>query len=199
MNTNSFNFVKALKSHYFRQKSTWFFNHFTFYAINYKNWHHDIHPIIFVMWCTPKYTHGLNINYLNYSELLIFFNYILPSFKNYYDKGGSWYIFYHLFIKRNRMFYNVIRKIYRTYRTILMYGYVVGNGIFPISNYKKIYMSMNIKFNLLQENFNKKFNLGNIQPQGIKEYPKHKEMQKIIGVLRNIKKWSEGITLDKFD
>lgn len=199
MNTNSFNFVKALRSHYYRKRSLWFFNHFTFYAVNYRNWHHDVHPIIFIMWCTPKYTHGLNINYLTNYEMLIFFNYILPSFKNYYDRGGSWYLFYHLYIKKFKPFYKIIRKIYRTYFSRQLYGFVVGNGIFPVKEYKKIYKSMNFIFNQYQQNFNKKFNLGSIEEKKIVVVPKQKEMNKIIAVLRNVKKWTEGINPERFE
>jgi len=194
----AFNFFSALKSHIFRKQSGYFFKHFVFYSLFYKNYHHDHNPHVFILWSMPRYTHALNFNYLSPSDIMILSN-MLATFKIYYDKGGSFYDFYHFFLKRAGIYYNIVRKCYRVYFSTLSHGFVIGNGIHKKSNFKVLYKSYNPYLVMAQKKLNDRFNLDDVKESKKKKEEKTLEqsaIEKQKKILGNLKSWKEGLSIN---
>ena len=94
------------------------------YAGPYANWKHDPNPLIFCMYSNPKYTHGLNIHYLNYSDKAWFARVILMMVKGKQVMDG--FTFYKM-LKLQRM--SIVRKCYRVYFTNMAHYKLVGQGL----------------------------------------------------------------------
>lgn len=191
---SGFNFFGALKSHIFRKRGLYLFRHFVFYSLNYRNYHHDFNPHVFVMFSFPGKTHALNFNYLSAGDIFMATQMII-MFKRYYDRGGSWYAFYHLGIKVMPMFYNIIRKCYRTYFSTLAYGYVVGNGIWKKSEFKRLYMSRNPFLNRCQLTLNQVFDLDDVEKKKKEKASQTpaSQIEQNKADLRNLRSWRTGL------
>jgi len=133
---------------------------FCFYYATYPRymkwgWKHDPNPLDFIIYSDKKYTHGINLHYLDSVKLNRLFQAIDIYYKN--REKISWYIFYHSIFK---IYYgDIIKTAYRCYMSFLIKGYVVANGIYPTDRFTKIYNSNNYILNQLQIAFNKKYNL----------------------------------------
>lgn len=99
----------------------------TFGAIyygTYSNWKHDPNPLIWVQYSGPKYTHGINIHYLNAADKQWLANTI------YLIKKGAQVIdgltFYKL-LKLRRP--SIVKRAYRVYFTNLLNMKLVSAGI----------------------------------------------------------------------
>lgn len=99
-------------------------NYGAIYKTSYRNWKHDYSPLIFIMYSGPKYTHGLNINYMNRNDRIFFARLIYMI-----RRGGQiidGYTLYKL-LKQQRM--SIIKTCYRLYFTNMIKGKLVSAGI----------------------------------------------------------------------
>jgi hypothetical protein len=106
------------------------------YYGNYSNWKHDPTPLIWIQYSDRKYTHAINIHYLNYGDKAWLMNTI------YMLKRGAQRIdgltFYRL-LKMRRP--SIVKTAYRVYFTNLLNVKLVSAGITPLD--KMIYTTSN--------------------------------------------------------
>jgi len=97
------------------------------YTTTYTNWRHDPRPMIWVQYSGPKYTHAINIHYLNSYDKAWFANtiYIIKKAGQVID-GRLFYSF----LKMRRP--NIVRVAYRVYFTGLLNARLVSAGITPL-------------------------------------------------------------------
>lgn len=112
----------------------------------YSNWKHDRRPLIFCMYSGPKYTHGLNTHYMNYSDKMWFGRLIYTIVKGKQVMDG--FILYKL-LKQQRM--NIIRTCYRMYFTGMCSYKLVGQGL-NTHLYKMLYPHTDRWLQTLNEN-----------------------------------------------
>lgn len=95
----------------------------SFFFGKYLNWVHNPAPLIFCMYSGPKYTHGLNTHYMNYSDKqwLGKIIYLVAKGKQIIDG----YTLYKM-LKIQRM--NIVKTCYRVYFTSLCNYKLVGHG-----------------------------------------------------------------------
>lgn len=97
---------------------------FSFQQGVYSNWKHDPQPLIFIMYSGQKYTHGININYMNRSDKAWFGRSLyLMKKANQILTGLSMY----KYLKIHR--YNIVKECYRVYFTSLLNMKLVGSGL----------------------------------------------------------------------
>lgn len=102
----------------------------TFGAIyngTYSNWKHDPKPTIWVQYSGEKYTHGINVNYLNTIDKMWLARVIYLMKKGNQSMDG--YTFYKL-LKVQR--YSIVQRAYRVYFTSLLNMKLVSAGITPL-------------------------------------------------------------------
>lgn len=97
---------------------------FAFFSGSYSNWKHDPTPLIFVMYSGDKYTHGINIHYMNRPDKAWFGRalYLMKKGNQVMD-GLSMY----RFLKIHR--YSIVKDCYRVYFTTLLNMKMVGAGL----------------------------------------------------------------------
>lgn len=101
----------------------------TIVKMHYSNWKNDPNPLIWVQFSSPKYTHGINLNYLdnNDKKWLARAVYLIKKGNQIMDPRT-----FYKFIKLNR--YNVARKAYRLYFTsLIQQPKMVSSGITNLS------------------------------------------------------------------
>lgn len=94
------------------------------YEGEYINYKHDRFPLAWIQWSDPKYTHSVNLHYLDRSELIWFGRTIALIRKN--DQVIDGKTFY-LFLKQQKT--SIIKKAYRMYHTSLCNYKLVSAGI----------------------------------------------------------------------
>lgn len=114
---------------------------YTFGAIYqgvYKNWKHDPNPLIWVQYSDARYTHGINLNYLDNSEKAWFIKtiYLIKKYQQQID-GKT---FYNL-LKQQKI--SIVKKAYRVYFTSMLDIKLVGAGI---TNMEKLTYRTNNRF-----------------------------------------------------
>lgn len=114
---------------------------YTFGAIYqgvYKNWKHDPNPLIWIQFSDARYTHGINLNYLDSSEKAWFIKtiYLVKKYQQQIDGR----VFYNL-IKQQKI--SIIKKAYRVYFTAMLDAKLVGAGI---TNMEKLVYTTNNRF-----------------------------------------------------
>lgn len=118
----------------------------SFFFGPYSNWKNDQKPLIFCMYSNPKYTHGLNIHYLNTSDKMWLGRTIYLIIKGKQKIDG--YTFYKL-LKQQRI--NIIKTAYRVYFTGMCNYKLVGHGL-NTHLYKMIYPITDQWLKTLNEN-----------------------------------------------
>lgn len=109
------------------------------YLGTYTNFKHDRTPLIWVQWSDQKYTHGINLHYLNQSERMWFMRTIYLM-----SKGGQKITprnMYNLLKIRKK---SIVKKAYRKYFTSLLNMRLVSPGITPL--HKLVYTDHNEQF-----------------------------------------------------
>jgi len=114
---------------------------YTFGAIyegTYKNWKHDPTPMIWIMYSDAKYTHGINLHYLNNYEQSWFIRtiYIIKKYQQAIDGR----IFYNM-LKQQQM--SIVKKAYRVYFTNMLNCKLTSAGI---TNMEKLVYSSKSPF-----------------------------------------------------
>lgn len=114
---------------------------YTFGAIYqgaYKNWKHDPNPTAWIMYSDAKYTHAINLNYLNTNEKtwLIRTIYLIKKYQQQIDGR----IFYNM-LKAQQI--SIVKKAYRVYFTSLFDAKLVSAGI---TNMEKLVYSTKDSF-----------------------------------------------------
>ena len=102
----------------------------TIVKMTYSNYKHDPNPLIFVLYSGIKYTHALNLNYLNFQEKQ-YLGRLIYALKrgNQIIDGHSLY----LVLKRD-VYYTIVRKCYRTYfSNLIMSPRMVSAGFTPLN------------------------------------------------------------------
>lgn len=94
------------------------------YNCRYSNWKHDPTPLVWVQYSNVKYTHGLNLHYLNESDKRWLAQTIFLLKKGAQITDG--YTFYKL-LKMQRP--SIIKTAYRVYFTNMLAGKLVSAGI----------------------------------------------------------------------
>jgi len=120
---------------------------YTFGAIYYgvyKNWKHDPNPLIWIQYSDQRYTHAINMNYLDNSEKAWFVRTIFLLKKYQQQIDGK--IFYQM-LKQQKM--SIVKKSYRVYFTNLLDMKLVGAGITNME--KLVYRTNNVFINQLNE------------------------------------------------
>jgi hypothetical protein len=84
----------------------------TIVKMHYSNWKHDPDPLIWVQYSNAKYTHGINLNYLDMNQKRWLARSIYLIKKANQTMNG---ILFYKYIKMNN--YSVARKAYRLYFT----------------------------------------------------------------------------------
>ncbi|GHT62538.1 hypothetical protein FACS1894109_21380 [Spirochaetia bacterium] len=97
---------------------------FSIVSGTYDRWKHDQHPTFFVQWSDQKTTHGLNLHYINISDLQWFMRTIILMVR-----GGQQItpMMMYRFLKINRK--TIIDTAYRTYHTSLLKCNPVSPGL----------------------------------------------------------------------
>lgn len=132
------------------------YNFGAIYSGPYQNYKHDPTPLILCMYSDSKYTHGIQLHYMNNSdrEWMIKTLYMVKKYNQYID-GRRLYNF----IKMQR--YNIIKTCYRKYHTGLCKFRLVAAGITPLE--KMVYSS--------NEPFVKRLNEA-LSPMALSELPR---------------------------
>jgi hypothetical protein len=94
------------------------------YSGTYSNWKHDPKPTIWIQYSDQKYTHGLNVNYLSYSDKVWLMNTIYIIKKANQIINGK--VFYQ-FLKQRRP--SIVKTAYRLYFTPMLQLKLVSAGI----------------------------------------------------------------------
>jgi hypothetical protein len=100
---------------------------YTFGAIyegNYINYKQDRNPLVWIQWSDPKYTHGINLHYLDRNEL-IWLGRTIAMIRKYQQviDGKTFYYFF----KQQKL--SIVKKAYRIYHTSLCNYKLVSAGI----------------------------------------------------------------------
>lgn len=82
------------------------------YKVNYLNFKNDPQPLIWVQYSGPKYTHALNLNYMDISDKQWFARMLSVLKRGNQTMDG---LTFYRFLKLNRI--NIIKKCYRVYFT----------------------------------------------------------------------------------
>lgn len=90
----------------------------------YTNWKHDINPHIWIQYSGPKYTHAINLNYLNYSDKAWFGRLIYSIIRG---KQKIDPLTFYKMLKIQRM--SVVKTAYRVYFTGMLKGKMISSGI----------------------------------------------------------------------
>jgi hypothetical protein len=94
------------------------------YAGTYANWKHDPNPVLWIQYSDQKYTHGINVKYLNAADKAWFMNTIYVIKKANQIIDGR--VFYQ-FLKQRRP--SIVRTAYRLYFTSMLHIKLVSAGI----------------------------------------------------------------------
>jgi len=95
------------------------------YKFYYKNFKHDPNPLVWVQYSDQKYTHAINLNYLDYGDKVWLMRAIYNIKKGAQKIDG--FVFYQ-FLKANRP--TIVKKAYRLYFTNMIIGHkLVSEGI----------------------------------------------------------------------
>jgi len=114
------------------------------YATRYLNWKHDATPLIFVLYSDVNKTHALNLHYFP-QPLLVQFILFVKKFNKKFPIPPT--------PNFGRVLYRIIKKYYpnwakvayRTYKTSLLSGYLINDGITqPVKVYIPKYTPKNL-------------------------------------------------------
>jgi hypothetical protein len=137
----------------------------TIVKMNYSNYKHDPNPLIFVLYSGVKYTHGLNLNYLNFQEKQ-YLGRLIYALKrgNQVIDGHTLY----LILKRD-VYYSLVRKCYRTYfSNLIMSPKMVSSGYTPLN---RLVYPYNDPFIVALNKYVNNENLGYTAPVQVAYYP----------------------------
>lgn len=117
--------VSTLKKEQFSQQTgTKTLSFGAIYLGQYSNWHNDQNPLIWIQWSDKKYTHGINIHYLNRGDRAWFMRTIYLM-----TKGGQNITPRNMYRLLKMRRYNIVRTAYRKYFTSLLNMRLVSAGI----------------------------------------------------------------------
>lgn len=137
----------------------------TIVKMTYSNYKHDPNPLIFVLYSGVKYTHALNLNYLNQQEKQYIGRLIYALRRgNQIIDGHSLY----MILKRD-VYYSIVRKCYRTYfSNLIMNPKMVSAGFTPLN---RLVYPYNDPFVVALNRYLNNENLNYTQPTQISYYP----------------------------
>lgn len=99
------------------------------YYGSYTNWKNDPRPLIFIMYGGNKYTHAINVHYMNSADKKWFLR-TLYLLKKGNQKIDGYNLYKYIKMKRK----TIIESCYRVYFTSLLKMKMVGSGLTPFEN-----------------------------------------------------------------
>lgn len=137
----------------------------TIVKMAYSNYKHDPNPLIFVLYSGIRYTHALNLNYLNQQEKQ-YIGRLIYALKrgNQVIDGRTLY----LILKRD-VYYSIVRKAYRKYfSNMIMNPRMVSAGYTPLN---RLVYPFNDPFVVSLNKYLNYENLNYTQPIQVSYYP----------------------------
>lgn len=127
------------------------------YSFNYREYKHDPHPLVLVLYCDDKICHALNFHYLNveYTDQLIN---MISMIALRYMNTHSMYSHYHNWMKKKIP--GVIRHAYRTYKPqYISHTVQITNGHWGLQSFMSVVKQLKAKqLTTLQKRLTSKIN-----------------------------------------
>lgn len=137
----------------------------TIVKMTYSNYKHDPNPLIFVLYSGIRYTHALNLNYLNFQEKQ-YIGRLIYALKrgNQSIDGHTLY----LLLKRD-VYRSIVRKSYRKYfSNMIMSPRMISAGYTPLN---RLVYPFNDPFVVSLNRYLNRENIGYTSPVQVSYYP----------------------------